>query len=204
MYREQQQIFLWDADYLAGLLRQTGGFSTLASQFLVQFFHLSWAGAVVTAVITTITGIFLWHSIYRLNDNMTWWPLTLLPAYLQGISLLDMGYHYEAIVAMLCFSVLLYVYILIRRRASIYYSLLTGIVFTLLLFVYVGSIATLFAICAFIFDMLQSPRRGWMSSAYLLACLAAAFITVSDGKIVGFDYALWTMGYYEYYVGQGL
>ena len=39
MYREQQQIFLWDADYLAGLLRQTGGFSTLASQFLVQFFH---------------------------------------------------------------------------------------------------------------------------------------------------------------------
>ncbi|MBP3832696.1 MAG: hypothetical protein ILA03_01875, partial [Bacteroidaceae bacterium] len=45
MYREQQQIFLWDADYLAGLLRQTGGFSTLASQFLVQFFHLPWAGA---------------------------------------------------------------------------------------------------------------------------------------------------------------
>ena len=204
MYREQQQIFLWDADYLAGLLRQTGGFSTLASQFLVQFFHLPWAGAVVTAVITTITGIFLWHSIYKLNDNITWWPLTLLPAYLQGICLLDMGYHYEAIVAMLCFSVLLYVYILIRRRASIYYSLLTGIVFTLLLFVYVGSIATLFAICAFIFDMLQSPRRGWMSSAYLLACLAAAFITVSDGKIVGFDYALWTKGYYEYYVGQGL
>lgn len=204
MYREQQQIFMWDMDYMAGLLSQTGGFSTLASQFLVQFFHLPWAGAVITAVITTITGMFLWHSIYRLNDNIICWPLAMLPAYLQGICLLDMGYHYEAIVAMLVFAIMLDIYLLVTRRTVAVLRILAGIVFTLLLYLYIGSIATLFAICAFTFDMLQSPRRGWMSSAYLLACLAAALVTVSDGRTVGFDYALWTKGYYEYYVAQGL
>ena len=204
MYREQQQIFLWDADYISGLLGQTGGFSTLVSQFLVQFFHLPWAGAIITALLTTITGMFLWHSIYRLNKNITWWPLPFLAAYLQGVCLLDMGYHYGAIVAMLCFSILLYTYILIRKRASIYYSLLTGIVFSLLLFLYVGSIATLFAICAFIYDMKQNPGKGWISSVYLLSCILSALVTVSGGSVVGFDYALWTRGYYEYSAEQGI
>lgn len=204
MYREQLQIFLWDGDYVAGLLRQTGGFATLASQFLVQFFHLPWAGAIITALLTTITGVFLWHSIYRLNKNITWWPLPFLAAYLHGIYLLDMGYHYEGIVAMLCFSILLYTYILVRERASIYYSLLTGIVFTLLLFFYTGSIATLFAICAFIYDMIQNPVKGWISSVYLLSCILAALVTVSGGSVVGFDYALWTRGYYEYSAEQGI
>lgn len=204
MYREQQQIFLWDGDYVAGLLRQTGGFSTLASQFLVQFFHLPWAGAIITALLTTITGVFLWHSIYRLNKNITWWPLPFLAAYLHGIYLLDMGYHYDGVVAMLCFSILLYTYILIRKRASIYYSILTGIVFSLLLFLYVGSIATLFAICAFIYDMIQNTGKGWMSSVYLLSCILSALVTVSGGSVVGFDYALWTRGYYEYSAEQGI
>lgn len=204
MYREQQQIFLWDGDYVAGLLSQTGGFATLASQFLVQFFHLPWAGAIITALLTTITGIFLWHSIYKLNINITWWPLPFLVAYLHGIYLLDMGYHYDGVVAMLCFSILLYTYILIRKRASIYYSLLTGIVFSLLLFLYAGSIATLFAICAFIYDMIQNPGKGWISSVYLLSCILAALVTVSGGSVVGFDYALWTRGYYEYSAEQGI
>lgn len=203
MYREQQQIFLWDGDYVAGLLQQTGGFATLAAQFLVQFFYLPWAGAITTAVITTLTGIILWLTVRHLNDNSFFWALVMLPAYLQGIYLLDMGFHYEGVIAMLCCSLLLYFYVQVKERSILYVSLAVGAVFTLLLFVLVGSIATLFAIGAFAYDLLQNPKKGWTSSLFLIVCLVAALIFVSNGMVVGFDYALWTKGYYEYHIEQG-
>jgi hypothetical protein len=203
MYREQQQIFLWDGDYVAALLQQTGGFATLAAQFLVQFFYLPWAGAITTAVITTLTGIILWLTVRRLNDNSIFWALAMLPAYLQGIYLLDMGFHYEGVIAMLCCSLLLYLYVLVKERSILYVSLAVGAVFTLLLFVFVGSIATLFAIGALTYGLLRHPRKGWTSSLFLIVCLIAALFFVSNGKVVGFDYALWTKGYYEYHIEQG-
>ena len=203
MYREQQQIFLWDGDYVAALLQQTGGFATLAAQFLVQFFYLPWVGAITTAVITTLTGIILWLTVRHLNDNFIVWALALLPAYLQGTYLLDMGFHYEGVIAMLCCSLLLYLYVLVKERSILYVSLAVGAVFTLLLFVFVGSIATLFAIGALTYGLLRHPRKGWTSSLFLIVCLIAALFFVSNGKVVGFDYALWTKGYYEYHIEQG-
>ena len=204
MYREQQQIFLWDGDYIAGLLKQVGGFATLASQFLVQFFHLPWAGAVITSILTSLTGYMLWLSIAQIKKNsIIWVALTLFASYLQGIYLLEMGYHYEGVIAMLCCSLLLYLYVLVKERSILYISLAVGAVFTLLLFVFVGSIAILFAIGALAYDLLQNPKKGWTSSLFLIVCLVAALIFVSNGKVVGFDYALWTKGYYEYHIEQG-
>ena len=204
MYREQQQIFLWDGDYIAGLLKQVGGFATLGSQFLVQFFHLPWAGAVITSILTSLTGYMLWLSIAQIKKNsIIWVALTLFASYLQGIYLLEMGYHYEGVIAMLCCSLLLYLYVLVKERSILYISLAVGAVFTLLLFVFVGSIATLFAIGALAYDLLQNPKKGWTSSLFLIVCLVAALIFVSNGKVVGFDYALWTKGYYEYHIEQG-
>ncbi|MBO7417519.1 MAG: hypothetical protein J6U14_01085 [Bacteroidaceae bacterium] len=205
MYREQQQIFLWDGDYMTSLLKQVGGFATLASQFLVQFFLIPWVGAITTALITTITGFMLWMSLNRiLNNSIIYGALALLASYLQGIYLLEMGYHYEGLIAMLCFSLILYAYLLIYKDSNLYLKTLSGIVFTLLLYFFAGSIATLFAVCALIADMLQDYRKGWISSLYLLTCFLAALVTVSNGSIVGYDYALWTKGYYEYHVEQGI
>ena len=204
MYREQQQIFLWDGDYMANLLRQIGGLSTLVSQFLVQFFALPWIGAVITAMVTTFTAFMLWLSLSHHNNSVIVAVSALLPTYLQGIYLLDMGYHYEGLIAFMLFSVTLYTYILIGKTSNLYVRTLAGCLFTLLLFFYVGSVATLFAFCAFLYDMLSNPRKGWGSSVYILLCLLAALITVSNGRIVGFDYALWTKGYYEYHIEQGV
>lgn len=36
--REQQQLFLFDSDYVSGLLLQPGGVALCLSRFLVQFF----------------------------------------------------------------------------------------------------------------------------------------------------------------------
>ena len=204
MYREQQQIFLWDGDYIAGLLKQVGGFATLASQFLVQFFHLPWAGAVITSILTSLTGYMLWLSIAQIKKNsIIWVALTLFASYLQGIYLLEMGYHYEGLTALFVFSIMLYEYLLIGK-SNLYLKTLTGVVFTLLLYFFVGSIATLFALCACIADILNDYRKGCISSVYLLTCFLAAILTVNNGSVVGYDYALWTKSYYEYHEAQGI
>ena len=203
-YREQQQIFLMDADYIAGWLKQIGGFATVAAQYLVQFFANTWAGAVVSSFLITLTGCFLWLVVRHINTQIIWVPFAIFPAFLQMVYLLDMGYHYEGLIAWLLFAIFLYLYQWIADKAGLVLRTLIGIVITLLLFVYVGSIATLFAICACIYDLLRNPRKSWVSLAYLAVCFLAAAITVTQGKVIGFEYALWTRGYYEYHIELGL
>ena len=204
MYREQQQIFLWDADYIAGLLRQIGGLGTLMSQFLVQYFLTPWHGALITTTLVGLTALFCWLTIRRINDGICWAPLSWLPAFLQGVYLLEMGYHYDGIVALFMCSIAIYVYALIADRASWMMRTLVGCVLNVLLYLYLGSIAVLFAICALLYDLSQHHHKNYYGSIYLLLTLSLAFWLVSEGKIVGFDYALWVKGYCDYYVETGL
>ena len=204
MYREQQQIFLWDADYIAGLLRQIGGLGTLMFQFLVQYFLTPWYGALITATLVGLTALFCWLTIMRINDCICWAPLSWLPAFLQGVYLLEMGYHYDGIVALFMCSIAIYVYALIAGGASWMMRTLVGCVLTVLLYLYLGSIAVLFAICILLYDLFQHHHKNYYGSIYLLLTLSLAFWLVSEGKIVGFDYALWVKGYCDYYVETGL
>ena len=204
MYREQQQIFLWDSDYIAGLLHQIGGLGTLMSQFLVQYFLASWYGAIITASLITLSALFCWLTIRRINDGICWAPLSWLSAFLQGVYLLEMGYHYDGIVALFMSSIAIYVYALIADRASWMMRTLVGCVLTVLLYLYLGSIAVLFAICALLYDILKQQPRYYYTAIYLILCLALSAWAVSAGKIVDFDYALWMKGYCDYYVETGL
>ena len=204
MYREQQQIFLWDGDYIANLLSQIGGLSTLLSQYLVQYFLTPWTGALITAGIIALSALFLWLSLQRLSDSFAWVPLAWLPSFLQGVYLLEMGYHYEGLVALLLGSLCLFFYTLIAERASWVMRTLIGCMLTVLLYLYAGSIAILFAICALIYDLIRKGSKSYSSALYLLLCLALSAWAVMQGKIVGFDYALWIKGYCDYYVEPGL
>ena len=204
MYREQQQIFLWDSDYIAGLLHQIGGLGTLMSQFLVQYFLTPWYGAIITASLITLSALFCWLTIRRINDGICWASLSCLPAFLQGVYLLEMGYHYDGIVALFMGSIAIYVYALIADGASWMMRTLVGCVLTVLLYLYLGSIAVLFAICALLYDILKQQPRYYYTAIYLILCLALSAWAVSAGKIVDFDYALWVKGYCDYYVETGL
>lgn len=204
LYREQQQIFLWDGDYISSLLIQVGGLSTLAAQFLIQFFTIPYMGALTTAALIGITACFLWLTVKRWGCS--WWllPVVMLAPCVQAIYLLDMGYHYEGLIALLFCTVLLYGYSVIADTSSWWMRTLTGCVFSACLFLYIGSVATLFALCAFLTDLLHKRKKGWLSAVYLLICITLALFTVANGTVVGYDYALWTKGYYEYYVEQDL
>lgn len=204
MYREQQQIFLWDSDYIAGLLGQVGGFATLVSQFLVQYFLTPWTGALITGVVIMLTSLFSWLTLQRISESVACLPLAWLPAFLQGVYLLEMGYHYEGLVALLLTSICLFVYTLIAERALWIMRTSIGCILSVMLYLYVGSIAILFTICALINDVMRHHSRSYLTITYLLLCLILAAWFVSTGNIVDYDYALWIKGYCEYHISPGL
>ena len=66
-YREQQQIFLFDRDFIFDRLTSIGGFASLAAQWLVQFFVLPKVGAMVTALLCVLGMAFLILTLKKLN-----------------------------------------------------------------------------------------------------------------------------------------
>ena len=203
-YREQQQIFLIDADYIADLLRQPAGLATLMAQYLTQYFNTPGAGAILTTIVLGISGLLSWFAIKRIDSDFRFLPLALFPAFLQVAYLPNMGYHYEGLTALLFCSIALYGYAIIADKANNILRTLVGCILTAWLFLYAGSIATLFAICALVYDFLQQHGKAYLSVANLLVCLLLGAFYVSKGMIPGYDYALWVKGYCEWFTEPGI
>lgn len=50
-FQEQNQLFLWTIDYLFDDLSAAGGLADWLSQFIVQFYYVTWLGAVLLALL---------------------------------------------------------------------------------------------------------------------------------------------------------
>ncbi|MCR4764847.1 MAG: DUF6057 family protein [Bacteroidaceae bacterium] len=118
-YREQHQIFLYDADSLKSMLFSIGGLSRICALFLVQFFsECSW-GACISACCVSITGLFLWLGIKRFfNSPLYLLPLCFFPPLLQISALADIYYSYTAIISMSLISILFYLNCLFKTKTS--------------------------------------------------------------------------------------
>ena len=77
-YREQQQVFLLDWQYVLGLLKRPGGVSLALSQALVQFFPLPLVGSAVTALLGILAGAALWGVCRRIKEIPWLLPLCLV------------------------------------------------------------------------------------------------------------------------------
>lgn len=50
-YYEQMQMFQFSQDYFLETISLPGGFADYFGRFLTQFFHISWAGALIMALL---------------------------------------------------------------------------------------------------------------------------------------------------------
>lgn len=86
-YHEQNQLFLWTADYLKERLALPGGLADWLSEGLVQFCYVPWLGAAVLAVLFTLIAAAtnLWIGFLALTTlldiyNLISFPVALLLA----------------------------------------------------------------------------------------------------------------------------
>ena len=65
-YHEQNQIFLWEWEYLSGYFQGVGGLASLAGDFLTQFYYYLYAGATILTLCIALAGLL----VYKILTNL--------------------------------------------------------------------------------------------------------------------------------------
>ena len=82
---EGDSIFLFTPDYAADTLLRPGGAANYLGDFIVQFFHLPWIGALLVALL--LTGLAAAVASFRRSDALL--PLALVPSLAYAVLLCD-------------------------------------------------------------------------------------------------------------------
>lgn len=87
-YQEQNQLFLFTWDYLGERLALPGGPADWLSEFLVQFFYLRWAGALIMALLAVLLQRAVWRVLGKRNYLCSFIPPLLLLIYMGDVEVL--------------------------------------------------------------------------------------------------------------------
>ena len=198
-YRESQQLFFLDWGYLSDLLMQFGGVGIFLSQFLVQFFIHPFVGAITTALLAAGSAWMFWLTVRKISDRLVLLPLTMLPALVQVVYLTAAYHHYDGLVALFIVAATLWGYTLIDK-GDFRVRLAAGAAITLVLYLLIGSVGMLFAVCALLFDAALRREKWYLSALYVaVVCVTGSFL-VARGEIIDYDFAYTPRFYYEFYV----
>ena len=199
-YRELQQIFLFDTEYVLNILKTIGGLATICSQFIIQFFKVPLIGSLVTALIGGISGWLFWLTLRKIHPALYLLPLAFLPILFQYLYLIKDSYHYEGLIAMLFWSLALSLYSYGTRKFNWTYRTLIGCLLAIGLFYTMGSVAVLFVLSILLFDILQKSERWYASFIPLLLLLIVGSLCVLGGSKPDYDYVFWMKDYVEYFI----
>ncbi len=198
-YREAQQLLFLDWSYIVDLVAQFGGVGIFLSQFLVQFFIHLGVGAIVTALLAGGTAWLLWLTLRKINDRVALLPLTLLPVLLQIIYLILAYHHYSGLVALFFMALALWGYSLCRNM-EYKWRFAVGMALSLVLYLTIGSIGMLFALCALLFDAMLRREKWYLGVLYACVVAVAGSYLVQRGEIIDYEFAYTPKFYYEFYV----
>lgn len=82
-FKEQNQLFLFTTDFFFERLSVPGGFADWLSDFITQFNHIIWLGALLNGVIFAAIQVLTWQIAGKIGKggNDAWYPLSfILPA----------------------------------------------------------------------------------------------------------------------------
>jgi hypothetical protein len=184
---EQNQLFLFSGPYIADRALLPGGPALLTGEFLVQFFILPYAGAVITAILLTAAGGLAALVCRRVAPACSLYLLSFLPVLCLLFMHFNFNYLIQGTVAFLLALLSLCFYLSVaafRRR------LLLAVVTAPFLFWWAGAVACLYALCVFLWESLNRPR-GW-GLTFLVAgeVAVAAWASVHGAILGGYRFAL--------------
>ena len=176
-YIEQLQLFRYAADYWIAQLSEVGGVAALLGEGLTQYFAYPYVGPVVIAAL--LTGVFGWTAaiLRQLQPKREPWLLALLPALALLLIQFDFNYLLKGTVAFVGMELALFAWMRVQRPGLRGISALFGVLF---LYLTLGSIAGLFAVCTLLIDL--CTRRG--KRAYIFDLFAIALFALLAGLAV--------------------
>lgn len=194
--REQQQLFIFDWQYIEDILCRPGGASVVTGRFLVQFFHSPAAAVILTLTVSILICAAVSGTILRtVRRRCLWAPvLGMIPALFALMSLSDSDLHFDACIALLTASTSAFIHTS-RGYKSKAGTLLAGIAGTAVTWLLAGPAAVVFALTALITDM---KRGGGIATLIypgtVMALAAAAYLEAASSE---FSHMLTPAFFYE-------
>lgn len=180
-YREQQQIFLYDTDFLTNRYVTLGGLSLFVTQFFTQFFSVHYLGAGITAALCVLSGWLFWLSLQKLNSSVWLFPLCFVPLIFEIEGLNDFFYSLQSVTSFLLVMFFFRIYTATVSRMKPMVRVVTGCTFSLLLFLFAGSVALLFSVLVLLFDFFNSGKAWYFQLLSILTVIVCGIIAVNVG-----------------------
>lgn len=79
-FKEQNQLFLFTTDFLLERLSVPGGFAEWLSDFITQFNHIIWLGALLNGIIFAVIQVLVWQIAGKIGKGRydVWYPLSFI------------------------------------------------------------------------------------------------------------------------------
>lgn len=158
-FQEQNQLFLFNWDYLLQSLSVSGGLADYIAEFVTQFFLFPWAGAILLAILL----IALQLLSFRLFKGKDWYCLSFLPS---AAMLVMMGDHDIMLCYLVGMILALALSLAYRRFPSVYFAILA----IPAAFWLIGPAAWLFVLYLIIYN------RKWQSLLYIPYSFALLYL----------------------------
>ncbi len=120
-YQEQNQLFLFNIDYLTRELRIAGGLSVWLGEFLVQFYYVEWLGALLLALLFVSLQLLLWQYLKGISR---WSPLWYAVSFIPSLVLLGVMGDYNVLLSFIVGIVLSAALSALCRRMSLWWDIL--------------------------------------------------------------------------------
>ncbi|WP_297902783.1 DUF6057 family protein [uncultured Parabacteroides sp.] len=192
---EQNQLFLLTRFFIVDELARPGGLAMVLSGWLVQFFIIPNAGAMITAALLTSLGILLQAILRRIDlrgHGILW-------AWLPILSLLfvqwDFNYRLQGTVAFGMMLLVLYLVLGIRKFIP---RLITSVLSSLLLFGLAGPVSLLFALSMVGYEAMSRTSRWYYSVVLPTMVLILGGLCVRYSVIGEYRFAFLPDSYYYF------
>lgn len=190
-------LFIYDCAAVLGTLAKPGGLATLAASFLSQFFCLPVAGTLILSVLYLLCAWLVWTILSRMNDRPIMKGLAFLPVVFLFLCMENDYYRFQGHIAFILVVTVLWGYVSLSEDSpKLRYA--AGGIFIPLLYHLAGSVAAVFAVSVFLWEVCRHGVKGLLALIYPVVFLLTAIVYVKSSMIAGWEHSLTPFMYYDW------
>lgn len=177
-YQEQQQLFLLTKQYAWDTILVPGGMASYIAGFLQQFYLLTGFGAFLTSLLLIGVGWMGSNVLFCISGKQKYWInfISLLPVIGLLVLHTSLSYRLAGTIALLMCLIGWYVYLSLD---SIRFRWLVGVLLLSVIYLWGGSVFSLFVLGLIIGDGILNPKyRLWTTIIYLVSYFGWAIISL--------------------------
>ena len=190
-------LLIYDWAAVWGTLAKPGGLAALIASFLSQFFCLPVAGTLILSGLYVLCAWLVWKLLSKMNDRPVMKGLAFFPVVFLFLCMENDYYRFQGHIAFILVVTALFAYVSIPEdKKKLRYA--AGIGFIPLLYHLAGSVAAVFAVSVFLWEVCRNGIKGLWTLICLVVFLLMAFVYVKTSMTAGWESSLTPFMYYDW------